>query len=839
MSVSFLTKMRDLIQRESRLPFFRQIDLYRIENGILIGVTGALGMGFAIEPKDLLLQGDEMIADFENRMRKFLNSLPEGAVLHFIASAQEGDEALLRGYLDPLSRQDPLSRTLAESKVRFWRQHPFFKKDLFLFVSISPRPRKSRSSWLPDISLAFGKKAHRVSETEFEKTKEALYAVSGEVSEGLKTLGFNVRPMLDSETAGYLHELFNPSAAAQNGMSEKLLKPVPYGGERASLRSRLLLNLPVSDYGDFYLNGYFHQGINLCALPEETILKSMRNFERELGREYLLTLTLEVPNQEKEKAWIKREGNYARAKNFFSRSRDHEAVAKAGEADEFLSEIAATWDKILYASLAVLVKGKTREAVRERSGNVLRAFRRLGGAEGIVDHMNHDRLFLTFLPLQGDENPLAFPVPVSAAAHLLPVQGSWKGTEGQGILLKTWRDEPLRLDLFDPKLTAKHAVMLGATGAGKSFFTSYLLLHFLMASKDHEVIVIDLGGSYRKLSQTLGGAYFEVECSENYALNPFPSKAVLFPREGDADSTFLQFLKELLQKMIAPSGSWAASEKMILERVLRDVYLGLEGNEAPLLGDIEKGLREFSDGDEEDKRKAYQFAKELSLFTQGEYGKILNRKGTFDFNARFTVFDLRKIARYPELQEILLFIIPFALKRKFENLGIKKILVLDECWQLLKESQGTELVEVFYRTARKLNAGVLSISQNPEDFLEAKISGVMVNNSPVKYILRLKKGHEKLAAFGLNENEILAARELDVRPGHYSEVFIKFDDHGVIAKVEPNPIEYWIATTDPADLSQETKLRAAEPRKSDFEIFETLARQFPGGASKPREDSRA
>ncbi len=195
----------------------------------------------------------------------------------------------------------------------------------------------------------------------------------------------------------------------------------------------------------------------------------------------------------------------------------------------------------------MLVKGKTREAVRDRSANVLRAFRRLGGAEGIVDHMNHDRLFLTFLPIQGEENPLAFPVPSGAAAHLLPVQGSWKGTEGQGILLKTWRDEPLSLDLFDPKLTAKHSVMLGSTGAGKSFFTSYLLLHFLMAAKEHEVIVIDLGGSYRKLSQALKGAYFEVECSENYALNPFPSKSALFPKEGDADSTFLQFLKELLQ----------------------------------------------------------------------------------------------------------------------------------------------------------------------------------------------------------------------------------------------------------------------------------------------------
>src|SRR3989338_4237018 len=296
---------------------------------------------------------------------------------------------------------------------------------------------------------------------------------------------------------------------------------------------------------------------------------------------------------------------------------------------------------------------------------------------------------------------------------------------------------------------------------------------------------------------------------------PFPSKAVLFPGKGQVDGTFIQFLKELLQRMIDPIRAWSSSEKMILEKTIHEVYGNLQNHEAPLLGDIEKQLREFRSGDDEDKRKGYQFAKELSLFTQGEYGKILNRPGRFDFNARFTVFDLRKVSRYPELQEVLLFIIPFALKRKFENLNIKKLLVLDECWQLLKESQGTELVEVFYRTARKLNAGVLSISQNPEDFLEAKIAGVMVNNSSIKYILRLKKGHEKLACFGLNENEIQAAREIEVKPGFYSEVFIKFGDRSVIAKVEPSPLEYWIATTDPVDLAVEMKQRARNPEKSD------------------------
>src|SRR3990167_862049 len=98
MKESFLTRTRDLIQKESRMPFFKRMDLYRIENGILIGVTGSLAMGFKLEPRDLLLQGDEVISDYEARMRKFINSLPEGAVIHFVVQTREGDEKLLQDY---------------------------------------------------------------------------------------------------------------------------------------------------------------------------------------------------------------------------------------------------------------------------------------------------------------------------------------------------------------------------------------------------------------------------------------------------------------------------------------------------------------------------------------------------------------------------------------------------------------------------------------------------------------------------------------------------------------------------------------------------------------------
>lgn len=835
MNTTILTKTKDLIGREKTPSFLKELDLYEIEgDGTLIGVTGSLGRGFKIEGKDLLLQSNQEIEDFEKRMRRFLNSLPEGIVIHFLVRSRTGDEKTLAEYRKFIKCEDLLAQEFVKAKLDAYQHHPLFKREIYVFVIIPHSSKRPRSSYFPDLQVAFGKKSHELARGEYQTLKETLTTISTEVEEGLRELGFEIKPLTEFENLKYLYELLNPGYS-EVVPYEEYCSSLENTEDPSSLRSKLFLSAPLLDYEFFQLNEYFHRTLNLVRLPKSTSLKSMKSFEKELGGDYFLSVTLEIPDQEKEKALIQRERNFAISKNFLSRSKDNEALAKAGETDEFLNEIANTQDKLFYISIAVMIKDRDKEQSRLRSDEALHAFRCLGDSHGLRDHMNHDRLFLSFLPLQGSENPLAYLVRSEVVTHLIPLQASWKGTREIGLLLKTYSNEPLRLDLFDSKLPAKHSVAVGTSGSGKSFFANHLLLHFLIESPDHEVIVIDLGGSYKKLASVLEGAYLEVECSEDYALNPFPAKEVLFPEKGEADANFVQFLKELLEQMIDPARIWSSNEKMILEEAIREAYKNLSKEDSPLLGDIEKSLRNFQSGDEEDKRKAYLFSKELTLFTQGEYGKILNRPGRFDINSRFTVFDLRKISSYPELQEILLLIIPFSLKRKFENLNRKKLLVLDECWQLLKKAKGREIVELFYRTARKFNGAVLSISQNPEDFLESEIAAVMINNSPVKYILKLKQGHKKLSLFGLNENEIQAVTELEVKPGQYSEVFIKFDKDSVMAKLKPSPLEYWVSTTDPIDCEEERRLKEEHPDFSSIQIVEELSQRFPGGVQKMKE----
>ena len=77
-----------------------------------------------------------------------------------------------------------------------------------------------------------------------------------------------------------------------------------------------------------------------------------------------------------------------------------------------------------------------------------------------------------------------------------------------------------------------------------------------------------------------------------------------------------------------------------------------------------------------------------------------------------------------------------------------------EGWRFFNDDTGSKLIEDLYRTSRKFNGLVLSISQSPEDFLNTKCANAIISNSFTKYILKLNKGHEQLAQFDFNDYKV-------------------------------------------------------------------------------------
>ena len=81
--------------------------------------------------------------------------------------------------------------------------------------------------------------------------------------------------------------------------------------------------------------------------------------------------------------------------------------------------------------------------------------------------------------------------------------------------------DPYHYDLFAGDVG--HTLVLGATGAGKSFSLNFLLVQALQY--DPRILILDLGGSYRWLTQFLGGGYMELSPraadGDGFQLRPF------------------------------------------------------------------------------------------------------------------------------------------------------------------------------------------------------------------------------------------------------------------------------------------------------------------------------
>jgi type IV secretory pathway VirB4 component len=259
-----------------------------------------------------------------------------------------------------------------------------------------------------------------------------------------------------------------------------------------------------------------------------------------------------------------------------------------------------------------------------------------------------------------------------------------------------------------------------------------------------------------------------------------------------------------------------------LEKAIRGAYAALPLGQAPLLRDVRKALGAWA-ADEETGELARHYARNLEMWTEGRYAKIFNSDMRLDIDNQLIVFDLERLANHPRLQSVYFYVIREIIDSKLRDKSLRKMIVIDEGWRFFNDEIGSRLIENLYRTARKSNGLVLSISQSPVDFLNTKAATAIITNSYVKYILRLTKGHDLLPQFGLTASEIEAVKTLSSVPRKYSDLYLKFNEHGTVIRVEPSALDYWICTTDPEDSLKESALRTEHPDWPDARILEALA----------------
>ena len=400
-------------------------------------------------------------------------------------------------------------------------------------------------------------------------------------------------------------------------------------------------------------------------------------------------------------------------------------------------------------------------------------------------------------------------VSAGAVASMAPLFGPPVGTPRSGHLRKAalavletqWRT-PYYYDLF--KGDVGHTLVLGATGAGKSFTLNFLLVQALQY--DPRILILDLGGSYRWLTQFLGGGYMELspegDAGGGFRLRPFSLPA--------GERTF-GFLAGWIARLLR-IGGWTLSgeDPSEIRARVEDIYAFAPARRT--LGVLVRSL------------PSKMWPAMGRWHGNGAWGRYFdNAADGEDLNFEdWQVIDMAGAAEHEDLCEAALFYLLERLRLSLENpdeTARVKLMVVDEAWRYLQDPAVLSYLAEAAKTWRKKNAALVIATQSAVDVTGTAGAEALLESMPTKLFLANPELPEKAAdTFRLNPSEVNTIRGLIPK----RELYLRRTDAAGILRLEVDPASYWLYTSSPVDAHK----RAEAVRKYGLiEAIEHLSRR--------------
>lgn len=410
---------------------------------------------------------------------------------------------------------------------------------------------------------------------------------------------------------------------------------------------------------------------------------------------------------------------------------------------------------IVEANFTMWFFGKTNKRV-SRAMEECRTYLSSLGFDMREDKLVLDSLFSETFPLnttkEGQKGLFrSHTMTASQATQFLPLISEWRGTQHPTVLLTTRRGEVGGLDLFQSD-SNYNAVIVAASGGGKSFLTQRIITDYL--AEGAKIWVIDSGRSYQKLASAIGGTFMEFHPDSDICLNPFTS---FLPERGGAGKSIddeMDFLASLLERMAAQRETLDDLELETLKRAIRQTYIEHQGHSSV------QNVADWLAAQHDDNR-AMELALRLDSFAYGQYSKNFNGYANINLGNDFVVLELDDLKSQKQLQQVVLLqLVAQITHEMYLNPGRKKILIIDEAWELLDDPIMAKAMESAYRKARKYDGAVITITQGIADLYKSSNSRAMIENAAWQIILQqkseaiddvLEEGLLKLESYGAQQ----------------------------------------------------------------------------------------
>ncbi len=369
------------------------------------------------------------------------------------------------------------------------------------------------------------------------------------------------------------------------------------------------------------------------------------------------------------------------------------------------------------------------------------------------------------------------------------------------------------LVIFDRfSLENGNSVVFAKSGAGKSFAVKLEALRSLMFGT--EIFIIDPENEYERMAEAVGGAYIRLSLNSSVRVNPFDLPKVVDTEEADnALRSNLITLHGLLRLMMGGAQTQMMGNSAVLtpalspveesdlDAALIDTYAkaGITNDPLthtgtpPTISDLYDTLLHMGG-------TGPQLAQRLRKYTSGTFAGIFSQQSNIDINNPMVVFNIRDLE--DELRPVAMYIVLNYIWNKTKSDKKRRILVVDEAWQLMKYEDSANFLFSLAKRARKYNLGITTITQDVEDFMGSRMGRAIVANASMQILLKQSPSAVDVLSdvFKLTSEEKKRLSQFPIGQG----LFFAGQNH-VHIQITASPTESSLITTTPVQITPTTE----------------------------------
>jgi len=423
-----------------------------------------------------------------------------------------------------------------------------------------------------------------------------------------------------------------------------------------------------------------------------------------------------------------------------------------------------------------------------------------------------------------------FIAPVPTVTAILPVQGDFTGAGLPKLLFLGRKGQLAGLDFFDSGAINQNVFCCASSGSGKSFLVNSISFNYFATGA--LVRIVDIGGSYKKMTTMLGARYLDFQPGTGVCLNPFThiedpdeelkSVTAVFAQMAYSnsatsrpDDTEMNLLRNAVRWAWQRRGNQADADTVyeFLSRFPEVPDSGLTEMT------VNAGLTEV----------AGKMAFNIREFTsRGAHARFFTGPSTFDIrHDEFVVLELEHLKVQPELYRVVTLLVINAVTQDLylSDRSRPRMIIFDEAWQFMGEAAMlAPVISEGYRRARKYQGSFMVITQSLFDLKSfGAVGEVIKSNSAFKILLESQDfsaaRQEGLIDYDDFTTELL--KSVKSKPPRYSELFFDTPFGNGVLRLVVDPYTYYIYTSNPREISAIEKL-IGEGRDYDQAIREMV-----------------